>query len=123
METEEVDTSEDELIPEEGTRPETTGLYCFLQDTRVCGASCMAYVTYPKASSSSELGGQQQHCALLSGVERVGRNVTVLASIQANTAKRAQVEAADRRRDQQLIPRDPAVQAEKSPFGGGRNAS
>lgn len=79
--------TEEELYAQEEMKPRTSGLYCFMDATRVCGAECMAYVTHPRSSASSELAEQQQHCALLNSAERLGRNVTALASIAAKDAK------------------------------------
>ena len=71
---------------------------CFLHDAVECGAECMAYVTAPRTSTASELNEQQSHCALLLGVDRAGRALTILSSI----ASKSDIKSADDARAQQL---------------------
>lgn len=61
---------EEEMQQQEEATPKT-GLMCFLNSERECGADCMAYNTYP--SESPYLDEQQKHCTFIVGVERVGR--------------------------------------------------
>lgn len=79
------------------TREDT--LLCFLTPDRMCGADCMAYVTFPRTASSSELSEHQAHCILLSSAERVGRNITILASDLVKTSRRQRIAAADKARE------------------------
>jgi hypothetical protein len=113
---EEHQETEDGLVPEEEIRPRTTGLFCFLNSDRVCGAECMAFVTHPRMASSSEMNAQQQHCVLLTSAERVGRNVTAIASMQASSLKKTRIDKADQQREGQF--QEPIQQAQRSPFGG-----
>ena len=95
---------EDGYIEEEEVRPVTTGLYCFIDSTRACGAECVAFVTHPRASRSTELNEQAAHCSLLLGVERMGRNLTVLAQVVSEGAKKRKLSDADRKRTEQFDP-------------------
>jgi len=70
-------------------------LYCFLDGARVCGGSCMAFITFPREAKSSELSGVQKSCALLQSFERTGRNLTVLAQTVVQQDKRQHVAAQD----------------------------
>lgn len=74
------------------------GLYCFINDTRLCTASCMAYLTFPKAPGP-ELNDVQACCALLTNAERVGRHLTIIASVLATTEKKGRTAAADQQRE------------------------
>ncbi len=98
---------DDDLIPENENRPADTGLYCFMDLTRPCNSSCAAFVTFPKRAQSSELGEQSSHCSLLSSVERVGRNTTIIAEILHKQQKKS----ADQARETNL------TQSVTSPFG------
>lgn len=107
----------DEYAPEEDARPKTTGLYCFLNSDRACGAECMAYVTLPRMPVRPELNEQQAHCELLLCFERMGRNITVLAQVAAETVKKRTISEADRRRNAQFTPPGGApAPGTKSPF-------
>jgi hypothetical protein len=113
-------TEEDGLVAEEEMRPDTTGLYCFLNDERVCGAECMAFITFPKQSDNSELGKQQAHCALLNNADRLGRNVVIAVSMLARAEKKKRSAEADQKRSNQFDPHKHgpvAVSPDKSPFG------
>ncbi len=90
-----------ETDPPEGYVPEMKegGLDCFLSDVRPCGPSCMAFVTSPRFTDKSELSHQQQHCSLLTSVERVGRHLPILASILDSGQKT--LEASERRKKTQ----------------------
>jgi hypothetical protein len=108
---------DDVLVPEEETKPRTTGLFCFADSDRACGPDCTAYITYPKRASSSELGPQQDHCILISSFERLGRSVTAIASMQAASLKKQKIAEADRQRQSQLD-QDPIKASQRSPFPG-----
>ncbi len=48
--------------------------YCFLNADRECGPACMAYqMPLENNPPSPSLSGEQNACALLVGVERLGR--------------------------------------------------
>jgi hypothetical protein len=104
---------EEELIEQSEMRPPETGLYCFLDAKRPCGASCMAFVTHPnhKTVAASELSEQQIHCALITGVERTGRNLVMLASSASGILKKQSIKETDDRRAAQF------QQGSVSPFG------
>lgn len=59
-------------------RPEDTGLMCFMDAARPCGAECMAFTMSEK---SPALSLQQSSCVLLVGVERMGRFTGGLVSL------------------------------------------
>lgn len=86
-------------------------LYCFLNADRVCTADCMAYSTAPRVAASSELNAEQSHCVLLASAERVGRNVTVVASLLADKERKSAARVADERRQSELL------QGPRSPLG------
>lgn len=102
------------FVPEDDIRDRTTGLYCFIESDRVCNASCAAYVTHPRVSPASELNEQQSHCGLMLCFERMGRNVTVLAQIAAEGAKKKKIEEADKKREAQFS--QSSSVAKTSPF-------
>lgn len=110
--TEEI--AEQEYAP--NIRPAHTGLLCPFDMQRPCGSDCAAYVTHPRRSASSELNEQSSHCALISGVERLGRNLTIIADGLVKAEKRRQLSEADKKRQDQFAPAFAGVA--KSPFGG-----
>lgn len=71
------------------------GLYCFLNSDRPCGAECMAFVTNPIDSKTQELGHAQQHCNIISSIERVGRHLAVIGGVLARQARAAEVKEQD----------------------------
>jgi hypothetical protein len=79
-----------------------TGLRCFIHDTVECGADCAAYVTAPRMASAMELSQEQAHCALLLGMDRVGRSLTILASIASERRAKEDNREADAIRASQL---------------------
>jgi len=94
-------------------KPGDTGLYCFLDAGRACGAECVAYVTTVRSAKSPELGEQQSHCILVSSLERVGRSGIGIAGMMASAQKRKSIAEADKARNEQLVPKS----AVESPFG------
>lgn len=96
-------TTEDELVyhPEQEALEESgvDRMFCFLDQDRLCGPACMAFLTYPKRSDNSELADSQTHCSLLLAADRVGRNVTILASTLAQGEKRRRMADLDARRE------------------------
>jgi hypothetical protein len=83
--------------------------FCFKDDQRICNASCMAYLTFPK--EAQELNDQQQHCALLVFEERKARHLVIIAKLLADQNTAGRKAAADKKREA-AIPAVPAV----SPF-------
>lgn len=75
MQTEQPEATEGEVNPV----PEVKGA-CFLNQDRVCGADCMAFL--PTAPQGVAYIGQQwAHCLLLVNAERTGKHLIVLADI------------------------------------------
>jgi hypothetical protein len=75
------------------------GLMCFLDTDRMCGADCMAFTT--QRSESPYLNHQQQNCAVIVGVERLGRYAGGIMKILRD-------DKADRARENQKPPPSPA---------------
>jgi len=103
--------------PEEESEVGVNQLYCFLDETRLCNAACVAWKTHPKESQRSELSEFQTHCVLLHNVERLGRNVTIAASALSSSVTREKTREADERRKAQF---NPTSQTPTSPFPGGK---
>jgi len=98
------DAPEDELVyhPEQEVLEEGLGvdkLFCFLEQDRLCGASCMAFVTHPRRAEVSELVESQSHCSLLLAADRLGRNITILASTLSQSERRRKMADIDAKRD------------------------
>jgi hypothetical protein len=87
-------------------KPDSNGLFCFLNGERECGADCMAYLTEPN-SESPHLGLQQKNCILLVSVERLGRSTAGIASLVNKAQQASAKEAADRMRQSHPSPPDP----------------
>ncbi len=87
-------------------------LYCFLNAQRVCGADCMAFVTYPRESTKSELQGLQPHCAFINNADRVGRNVVIMASSLVERQKQQKLAQIDAQREANT----PRASAAPGPF-------
>ena len=66
------DDEEELEIPDEKEDIEGDGMLCFLDDSRECGPSCMAFTTFE--SESPMLNDQQKHCSLIVAAERLGRH-------------------------------------------------
>lgn len=95
---------DEELVfhPEQEVLGEGEGLdrlFCFLEQDRVCGPACMAFLTHPRSSDSSELATSQEHCALLLAADRIGRNITILASTLAQSERRRKMADIDAKRE------------------------
>jgi hypothetical protein len=84
--------------PDEKDDDTRNGLMCFIDGDRECGADCMAWVTFP--SESPYLSEQGKNCAVLVGVERLGRYSGGIMKTLKNTKE-------DTARDQQQAPSDP----------------
>lgn len=70
--------------PEETTEaePPSTGAACFLDQARICGADCMAFLPQ-KPEGTAFIGAQWAHCHLLVNADRGGRHLVVLADVGA----------------------------------------
>lgn len=68
------------VAPEaEGETPRA-GLACFMNQDRICGSDCMAYL--PQAPEGDWYKGEQwAHCHLLVNADRAGRHLVVLANV------------------------------------------
>lgn len=75
-----------------------SGLMCFLDDTRECGADCMAYLPEPADPTVTSLGPQQKNCILIVSVERLGRYSAGVVSILRKGQERTEKDAADEKR-------------------------
>lgn len=79
------------MSSEQGAPDEGTGLFCFRNDMRPCGPSCMAYTTTaPKGPDY--LGVQWAHCMELVNMHRTGKHLAIIAelvSVEQLTRKRA----------------------------------
>lgn len=84
---------------------------CFLDNTRMCNASCMAFITYPRGEQK-ELSEMQQHCAVLLFSERIARHAAIIASTLVSSDKRKKISEQDKQRAQSLTPTGPFA----SPF-------
>lgn len=87
-------------------------IFCFIDQDRMCGPACMAFVTYPKVSSATELSKSQTHCALLISADRIGRNTTIIASILSKSEVRQKMSDLDAKREAASRPDGPFA----SPF-------
>lgn len=102
-----------EMVEDDATiRPEGVDkMDCFLDFSRVCNASCMAYLTFPRGEPK-ELSKQQAHCALLLFSERASRHLAILASTMVSAESRNKIADQDRRREKSVEPTGPFA----SPF-------
>ncbi len=55
-----------------------TGLYCFLDRNKACGADCMAWDSVP--NHRDYIGKQFANCMILVNLHRTGKHLTVIAS-------------------------------------------
>jgi hypothetical protein len=60
-----------------------TGPACFLDQSRICGADCMAYLTKPPEGQAYQ-GEQWAHCHLLVNVDRTGRHLGIITTLVRN---------------------------------------
>lgn len=74
--------------PQEGAEPPTpqvSGLACFMNQDRICGADCMAFL--PQVPEGTAYTGEQwAHCHLLVNADRTGRHLVVLAAVGSKIA-------------------------------------
>jgi hypothetical protein len=79
------DTEEVAYHPE--TRPKESGLSCFMDIARMCGADCMAYL--PEVPPGPDYKGQQwAHCKVLADMHRGSKHLTILASAAGDIVRR-----------------------------------
>jgi len=97
-----------EELPKEVDKTGLEQMMCFMDAERICGPDCMAFLTFPRRANSSELSEMQSHCTFLSSADRIGRNITILASALHDTARRAKTKDMDAEREKAKGP--PATQ-------------
>jgi hypothetical protein len=73
------------------------GPACFLNQERICGPDCIAYLSRPP-EGTAYLGEQWARCHLLVNADRAGRHLVVLASTIGAIHTHVKTEAADRSR-------------------------
>lgn len=78
-----------------------TGLYCFLESSRECGADCMAYLGIRPDGPDYE-GQQWSRCSLLVNAHKLGKHAVALASQGGSLLKHLRVKAADDKREGQF---------------------
>lgn len=83
-------------------------LFCFMDQQRVCGPDCMSFRTVP--DENRQLDKAQQHCVILSSIERTGRSTNILASVLSEHLRHTKVKDADAQRG--------APPAAPNPLGG-----
>ncbi len=98
-----------------GTEEKPLGLLCFLNDTRECAAACMAWITHPQGCGP-ELNELQSHCLLLTGVERLARHTTIIASLLSDSEKKRRTAEADKQREKAMPGPVPIQPRGQSPF-------
>lgn len=81
-----------------------TGLFCFKDASRMCGADCMAYVDAPEGPDY--VGKQWARCHLLVNQHRTGKHLVVITGILDKIEKKFSAASADARRANQTpLPR------------------
>lgn len=73
-------------VPLESVRK--PGLGCFIDQARLCGVDCMAYLPQVP-DQKAYLGETWAHCLLLLNADRIGRHLVVLVDIAKSTAARS----------------------------------
>lgn len=68
--------SDDEFAYHPDMRPKGTGLQCFMNGDRVCGADCMAFQT--DRPEGPDYQDQWAHCMLLTNLHRGAKHLVVL---------------------------------------------
>lgn len=78
----------------EHVKPDGDLLMCFMDQNRVCGPDCVAYLTARPEGKDYE---QQPWacCTLLVNAHRGGKHLTVLAQIGADVMKHMRIKSAD----------------------------
>ena len=84
---------------------------CCIDPCRLCGPSCMAYITFPRGDPK-ELSNQQAHCAFLLFGERIARHLAILTSTLVSSEKHKKTSEQDRRREKA----SEAASSTSSPF-------
>ena len=93
--------------PDELNDDPKNGLYCFMDNTRQCGADCMAYTAYTPEPKTTELGMEGRNCSVLVNIERLGIHSVIGVGVLAKGAKAKKIAEADRARAAQQQPPSP----------------
>lgn len=81
-----------------------TGLYCFKDATRACGAECMAYIAPPAGDDYKDQ--QWAHCMELVSMHRTGKHLVVIAANLDQLIRLRKKADADRERlNQPAVPK------------------
>lgn len=59
---------------------EKTGLFCFMDKDRSCGADCMAFQPEPMAKGPDYDGRQWSHCTALVALHQGGKHLVAVAN-------------------------------------------
>lgn len=84
--------------------PEKNGLVCFLEQTRPCGADCMAFTPFVNEPKTTELSEQSRGCILLVNLERLGIHSVIGMSMLSKSLSDKKKALADITRAQQAQP-------------------
>lgn len=76
---------------------------CFLNQERICGSDCMAYLTAPP-EGKAYMGENWAHCMVLVNLDRTGRHLTILANNSASGLNLKRNALADEQRLNQQPP-------------------
>ena len=71
-------------LPEIPAPPE---VYCFLNDTRICNPSCVAYLVHLPRGDEYRIEEPWMHCSVLLNGHRTGKHLVVLAQTAEKTVK------------------------------------
>lgn len=97
-----------EYHPNTKEEPEDkSGLYCFKDHSRPCGADCMAYIDPPEGPDY--VGKQWARCMVLVNGHRTGKHLTILANVCGQLERGLATANADARRANQIPPPSPGT--------------
>jgi len=85
---------------------EASGLFCFIDASRLCSAECMAFVGVRPEGKDYE-GQQWAKCTLLVNLHRAGKHLVVIAGMGDSLLKHLRVRQADNVRSAQPLPQVP----------------
>ena len=76
---------------------------CFINQERICGPDCMAYLT-AAPEGKAYMGENWAHCMILINLDRTGRHLTILANTNSSLFSLKRNEVADGQRLNQQPP-------------------
>lgn len=97
--------SEDLETPDEVVDAPVPTVYCFLQEERVCGPDCIAFMSRP--ADGNQLDPQQRNCLVLVSGERLARHATIGVKVVSDLFTFMKRADADVRRTEQRPPTPP----------------